>query len=173
MAEKGRYYVDGLLVDVQGENPTSVEASGNTLIYLDAWERHLTYLEADKANQSGLREVALKGADTTMRVRTGAVPSEVDITGMKTAQDNLKTWPNDLKDKEDELITEANSTAIESGFSGLTDLETDLEEQIESLVRNLNMFVKSITRILSGIIPSGCRLSQNTPLIKIAELVIE
>ena len=150
----GRYYAGGMLVDTtnEGEKWTKVDGvgtSGNTLIYLDAWERHLTYVEADETNQPGLREVALKGADTTTRakiawrVRTGAVPSKVDVIGMKTSQDNLKTWPGDLKAKEDELITEANSTAIESGFSGLADLETDLEEQIESLVRNLNMFVKS------------------------------
>jgi hypothetical protein len=72
---KGRYYVDGLLVEndlpvyysAQPELPVPPKlASGKTyLAYLDVWERHITYIEDD-----GIREVALGGPDTCTRVKT-------------------------------------------------------------------------------------------------------
>ncbi|WP_194825068.1 DUF6519 domain-containing protein [Nocardia sp. XZ_19_231] len=71
----GRYYVQGLLCENENKigyteqpsypfEPTLEElrrASG-FLLYLDVWERHVSYLEAP-----GLREVALGGPDTATR----------------------------------------------------------------------------------------------------------
>lgn len=64
----GRYYVDG----VSCENPhplpysaqpgLSLQAGQRYLVYLDVWERLLTYLDDDH-----IREVALNGADTATR----------------------------------------------------------------------------------------------------------
>lgn len=68
--EKGKYYVGGWLIEATQSNELDrKDFSGHTLVYLDVWERHLTYLEADEANKPGLREVALKGADTTTRAK--------------------------------------------------------------------------------------------------------
>jgi hypothetical protein len=80
---KGHYYVDGLLA----ENPDYVAfsdqrgypfpdspglQSGPTyLIYLDVWERHLTYVEVEDAEGRvvSIREVALNGPDTATRAQ--------------------------------------------------------------------------------------------------------
>ncbi|HVR98552.1 MAG TPA: DUF6519 domain-containing protein [Thermoanaerobaculia bacterium] len=68
---KGRYYVGGLLVENQadrdydrekGLKPPGMEAAGTYLLYLDVWERHITYLQDDRT-----REVALGGPDTATR----------------------------------------------------------------------------------------------------------
>jgi hypothetical protein len=74
----GRYYVDGILV----ENPSAIlyteqlgypftpetELSNlrekELLVYLDVWERHITYVQDDS-----IREVALGGADTCSRAQ--------------------------------------------------------------------------------------------------------
>jgi Family of unknown function (DUF6519) len=79
---KGRYYVDGIL----SENPEYIAFSdqpgypfldnggdlqGNYLVYLDVWERHLTYLEMEDADGSviSIRESALNGPDTATRAQ--------------------------------------------------------------------------------------------------------
>ena len=70
----GRYYVAGLLVE--NEAPTSytqqpewravlLTAGKSYLVYLDVYERHITYIEDD-----AVREVALGGPDTCTRVKT-------------------------------------------------------------------------------------------------------
>lgn len=148
--QKGRYYAGGVLVDAKEEKPYEITVNGNTLVYLDVWERHLTYVEADEANQPGLREVALKGADTTTRatvawrVRTGSVPLDVDVAAMRKAQTDWGTLAASLTTKEGELIKAENSNAISPGFSGLTMLETDLEGQISNLVGSLNTFIDGV-----------------------------
>jgi hypothetical protein len=71
----GHYYVDGLLCEndagvtysQQPYYPLPASAtfpSGRVLVYLDAWERHLTYLQDDL-----IREVALGGPDTATRAQ--------------------------------------------------------------------------------------------------------
>jgi hypothetical protein len=68
----GRYYVDGLLCameatrySTQPHPPDQRELPKKPyLIYLDVWERHVTYLQDDF-----LREVALGGADTATRAQ--------------------------------------------------------------------------------------------------------
>jgi len=77
---KGRYYVDGLLVEnhapiLYSEQPGAPFSDDLTpddfkkfprklLLYLDVWERHVTYLEDDH-----IREVALGGPDTCSRAQ--------------------------------------------------------------------------------------------------------
>lgn len=68
----GRYYVDGVLVDnpaittlmAQPEGGGTALAEGRHLLYLDVWEQHLTFVEAES-----IREVALGGPDTATRTR--------------------------------------------------------------------------------------------------------
>jgi len=90
---KGRYYVDGILcengvktgtndfVDAKAQEdlpdysklPNSPfkdniivpNANGLYVVYLDVWQRHLTFLD-----DPDIREVALNGADTTTRTKT-------------------------------------------------------------------------------------------------------
>jgi hypothetical protein len=76
----GHYYVDGVLCETgplpnAGDaaslsyltqpnfpKPVPLPAAGSVLVYLDVWERHMTY-----AQNSCLREVALGGPDTASR----------------------------------------------------------------------------------------------------------
>jgi hypothetical protein len=105
---EGHYYVNGLLcenkklkdatgkeIDVtyfnQPDNPVDREndklTGGDWLVYLDVWERHVTYVEdADKNNDDpSIREVALGGPDTSTRakvvwqVKTIAAPATGDM----------------------------------------------------------------------------------------------
>ncbi len=77
----GRYYVDGLMcenpqiiayADQLGAPPTPSDgnanlAAGTYLVYLDVWERLVTFLDDDS-----IREVALNGADTAARAEIAA-----------------------------------------------------------------------------------------------------
>lgn len=69
----GRYYVGGHLVENleervydrdQGPKPPGMVGAGTYLLYLDVWERHITYLQDDR-----IREVALGGPDTATRAQ--------------------------------------------------------------------------------------------------------
>ena len=82
---KGHYYVDGILCenngylsfDAQPGYPWSAEEEeelgGSYLVYLDVWERHLTYLEMEDSDGSvvSIRESALGpgGPDTATRTQ--------------------------------------------------------------------------------------------------------
>jgi hypothetical protein len=86
----GHYYVNGILC----ENEERFGADGNLLavsyysqphlrldpakdklpnlpllVYLDVWERHVTYVEDEDENTIGIREVALRRPDTTTRTQ--------------------------------------------------------------------------------------------------------
>jgi photosystem II stability/assembly factor-like uncharacterized protein len=72
--EPGRCYVNGTLCELESRAPYANQPDGGTaqrlgpgayLIYLDAWQRHLSSLEAP-----AIREVALGGPDTATRART-------------------------------------------------------------------------------------------------------
>jgi hypothetical protein len=66
----GRYYVDGFLCEsppgstYEGQDGNPEPPGLPALVYLDVWERHLTFLE-----QPSIREVALDGPDTASRAR--------------------------------------------------------------------------------------------------------
>ena len=79
---KGRYYVNGILCEVgadmtytyrnqpnyfiskEEKDQNIISDSGFALIYLDVWERHISYVEDD-----AIREVALGGPDTATRAK--------------------------------------------------------------------------------------------------------
>ncbi len=75
---KGRYYVQGILVENEKEilyskqmgypfdGETKIDAlqGKEFLVYLDVWERHITYIEDDH-----IREAALGGPDTCSRAK--------------------------------------------------------------------------------------------------------
>lgn len=85
----GSYYVDGLLCETevtrytkQPHYPLPSErglkqllgptGAGMMLVYLDVWERHITFIEdkrLDAGNIPSIREVALNGPDTCTRTR--------------------------------------------------------------------------------------------------------
>jgi len=71
----GNYYVGGVLCESTGQHyatqsgykvdPSIPEVvAGDFLVYLDVWERHVSYLESE-----GMRETALGGPDTASRTR--------------------------------------------------------------------------------------------------------
>ncbi len=72
--EPGRYYVNGMLCELEARCSYAHQADGGAgerllpgayLLYLDAWQRHVSALEAP-----AIREVALGGPDTATRART-------------------------------------------------------------------------------------------------------
>ncbi len=73
----GRIYVDGILCELEKEttyskqpdypSPPSLNMSPNEvyLVYLDVWQRHITYIEDPE-----IREISLGGSDTGTRLKT-------------------------------------------------------------------------------------------------------
>ncbi len=98
----GHYYVDGLLCESETvftykrqpdyPGPESLETGKIYLVYLDAWERHLTAIE-DRA----IREVALGWPDTATRakvvcqVKTAEV-MDPDEANCEAVRDRWATW---------------------------------------------------------------------------------
>ena len=73
---KGRYYVNGILCENHSDNasylhqpdflnPDDLENDVTYVVYLDVWERHITFFEDDD-----IREKALGGPDTATRTKT-------------------------------------------------------------------------------------------------------
>jgi hypothetical protein len=80
--EQGHYYVQGILCENdakianhqhRGISFTDFQplAAGTYLVYLDVWERHITFLadEDPRRNDPSIREVALGGPDTASRAQ--------------------------------------------------------------------------------------------------------
>jgi Family of unknown function (DUF6519) len=73
----GHYYVAGILCENgaslqyarQPGGAPALENGKSYLLYLDVWERHLTFIEDENENRAGIREVALRGPDTTTRTQ--------------------------------------------------------------------------------------------------------
>lgn len=101
-AGAGRYYVDGL--GVENTAPVkykpadlNLQTGAPNLLYLDVWERHVTWLDKD-----ALSEPALGGPDTTTRAqvawRIGTIPVKDDVDLSKIIwvdwlNTNLRRWP--------------------------------------------------------------------------------
>lgn len=75
-SDEGRYYVGGILVESPAEGrqrttelvDTRTRADQESLVYLEVWERHVTWVEENKRFHDGtMREVALGGPDTASR----------------------------------------------------------------------------------------------------------
>lgn len=101
---KGRYYVDGVLCENHHEhvtyfnqpdyplNPkTDALAEGIYLVYLDAWERHISYLEDDD-----IREKALNGVDTSTRSKLIWQVKTKELTEGQTWQDGISALKAEL-----------------------------------------------------------------------------
>lgn len=93
----GKYYVDGLLCENLEPARFREQAyhrlpadrdlpDAPFLVYLDAWERHVTYIQDD-----GIREVALGGPDTATRAQ---VVWQVRATRQLPQGDRGGDWPN-------------------------------------------------------------------------------
>ena len=132
----GVYYVDGIRCENEAqtsygsqtdyplrEDDKLEEGLSPYLIYLDVWERHVTYHEGD-----GIREVALGGPDTTTRARVVHQVRAVPV-------DNTEPLDLDLIDKRvPPYPTEQRRALIEISLPILIVLarnETDLEEKKE------------------------------------------
>src|SRR5712691_8643135 len=116
---KGRYYVDGILVENDTENCTyktqldfpvpaddallaalaanaNANASQSFWIYLDVWERHITPIE-----DSSIRETALGGPDTCTRAKVTWQVKALSLTDktrkdLAAAEQNVTTQINQL-----------------------------------------------------------------------------
>ena len=86
---RGHYYVDGILCENEEDlyiDKAELEAAkgqlqqGNPCLYLDVWERHITYVQDDR-----IREVALGGPDTctrskiVWRIRIGQISENIPV----------------------------------------------------------------------------------------------
>ena len=129
LIQKGHYYVDGILCENDDEDndytfsiPSSLIPSPATgtstnhviatyFIYLDVWEREVTYLE-----DALIREVALGGPDTTTRSK---------VVWQVTAIDPQKTGPNPPDPTDTKKYTNANGDFLLQQF--ITDWETQLK----------------------------------------------
>ncbi len=78
----GHYYVDGILCVSDGRRFSAQPGFAKDvfgdlekkepqtcLVYLDVWERHVSYIEDEDENRSSIREVALRGLDTATRAQ--------------------------------------------------------------------------------------------------------
>lgn len=93
----GNYYVGGVLCESAGQSYVAqsgyrIDESlpeivvGDYLAYLDVWERHVTYLEAE-----GLRETALGGPDTASRTRVEWQVRLAPANGLAPGSTEFKT----------------------------------------------------------------------------------
>jgi hypothetical protein len=93
---QGRYYVDGILCENEGaevtyrsqpdhriEGDDQLQANRSYLVYLDVWERLVTFVEDDS-----IREIALGGPDTAARSRVVWQLRVEDTAGHEDRADN-------------------------------------------------------------------------------------
>jgi cell division protein FtsB len=110
----GHYYVDGILCEnnrndltILGQegfaNAGKLEKGETYYVYLDVWERHITYVQDDF-----IREKALGGPDTCSRaevvwqVRLHKVLTDVSADAKKKINAKIKAYRADLKKEETE-----------------------------------------------------------------------
>ena len=99
---EGHYYVDGILCE-NGEGtsytdqpdfkPDPYDPEEPVLVYLDVWERLITYVQ-----DNDIREVALGGADTASRSKlVWQVKTEILNNSSSNCQDMEPTWDELIK----------------------------------------------------------------------------
>lgn len=95
----GRYYVEGIACenDTNYEIKEPLSKDKNSIIYLDVWERHITFIQDDF-----IREVALNGPDTCSRAEivwnVRAVPTDA------LEQPSSHKYINDLREKKKQTL---------------------------------------------------------------------
>lgn len=105
---KGHYYVNGILCEnhedkltykSQKDFPVSKDETLTAgLVYLDVWERHLTYVEQEDDDGSvvSMREVALNNADTATRAQ---VVWQVKVLEGEACPKDAASWINTVQSK--------------------------------------------------------------------------
>jgi hypothetical protein len=99
----GEYFVDGFLCENDDyfayskqpdlQPPTLQSSAEPGLIFLDVWERHITFVEDDS-----IREVALSGADTATRAKLVMQVRHVELPeAIKNHEDVQKNWSDLVK----------------------------------------------------------------------------
>jgi len=141
----GRYYVDGIQCELESpvryrEQPDlpglSALPAGTHLVYLDVWQRHLTFLDDPR-----LLETALGGVDTTTRVknvwqaRTLAVTGTPDCSGDYADFTELTQASTILMQARTQPVPDANDPCQMAEGSGYKSLENQLYRvEIHSLL---------------------------------------
>ena len=132
----GRYYVDGIQCEL--EAPVSYRQqpdlpglpalpAGIHLVYLDVWQRHLTFLDDPR-----MLETALGGVDTTTRVKTVWQVRTLPVTGVPDCSgDNseftARTSPSTIRlQARTQLVAGANDPCQMAEGSGYKSLENQL-----------------------------------------------
>lgn len=137
----GRYYVDGLLCENEGDagNPivfnaqpdfpnapdpsNDLKKTGFAIAYLDVWERHVTALDTPR-----LREVALNGPDTMTRVKTvwqvKLLPFEFKKEDVSAELQKLLQRQKDLLDKLNAAKAAGDTATVNEIQAKLPDIET-------------------------------------------------
>jgi uncharacterized protein DUF6519 len=114
----GRYYVDGWMVENQddefrwsavGPEPDEKAAQPPYVVYLHAWERHVTLLD-----DPGMREIALGGPDTTTRAQVYWQLGFLDELPGPNWEDAKGTWET-WKDEQTRTSGLLMAKATESG----------------------------------------------------------
>lgn len=136
----GHYYVDGmlcendayLLYDEQPDYPGAALPSeaGTYLVYLDAWERHISHVEdkaLDAGSAPGIREVALGGPDTASRSRmicqVKLIPVSWEGTAIQKSKLPLPAQPEE-KDTRQKQITAFSAEDLHLLIDGATPGDT-------------------------------------------------
>lgn len=159
---RGHYYVNGILCNSNGDDPTPLtyttqpyypapkplEANNDYLVYLDVWERHISYIEDDDGYNPGIREVALGGPDTATRaklvwqVRLKAVSNDKKQK-LKEKLDQLEKDLKSLKEEQDKLL-EQDKLIFKQPLAETFGEFENIQKQINQLVDEL----KKVTDLL-------------------------
>jgi hypothetical protein len=132
----GRYYVDGIQCEL--EVPVSYRQqpdlpglpalpAGIHLVYLDVWQRHLTFLDDPR-----MLETALGGVDTTTRVKTVWQVRTLPVTGVPNCGGDYseftgRTSPSTIRlQARTQLVAGANDPCQMAEGSGYKSLENQL-----------------------------------------------
>jgi hypothetical protein len=124
----GHYYVHGKLCHSQKYelysrqkyypfgNENKLEVKRKYLVYLDVWERHISYIEDESELTPRIREVALGKADTTTRSQLVWQVKTIQINGSDFSSDEDK---NRLKSSPEVLRTFLKDKVILKPGTGL------------------------------------------------------
>lgn len=133
IVSEGKYYVNGILckndrsdasyfnqpyppISIPTSRESPIKTQGNYLIYLDVWERHISYIQDEISSGNDLqnpsiREVALIGADTATRSQI------VWQVKLKPFDEEIKEIKKVIKRPEEELNIDKVVKAIKDEYT--------------------------------------------------------
>lgn len=136
----GHYYVNGILCEnrqlisymSQQGSPTPLAGGGHYLVYLDVWERAVSYLE-----DSNIREIALgdHAPDTAMRAKVAwqvRVPPAAILNQLKGDIDNIIRQPSDARVQIIENLTSKLTGLLQPQQRGALKARTNISTSIQS-----------------------------------------